>query len=153
MLKKNEVIPADVVILSSSQTDGSAYMQTSNLDGEKTLKRRHSVYETFSKIGVISKNLMPTNLNFDDENIIDKITIPMNIGINVYVEKANRNLYHFEGYCRMKSNDNLGNTAEDDDDSIIPIDGMNFLFKGARIKNTDWVLGLAVYSGKDTKMQ
>lgn len=33
------------------------------------------------------------------------------------------------------------------------IDNINFLFKGAKIKNTDWVLGLVLYTGTDTKIQ
>ena len=38
LIKKAKDIPADLIILSSSNQDGSAYINTSSLDGEKTLK-------------------------------------------------------------------------------------------------------------------
>ena len=33
------------------------------------------------------------------------------------------------------------------------LDNKHFLFKGAKIRNTDWVLGLVLYTGSDTKIQ
>ena len=35
----------------------------------------------------------------------------------------------------------------------IPFDAKNFLFKQARVRNTDWILGYIVYSGRDSKVQ
>lgn len=40
-LSCNEVIPADLLLLHSSDSNGICYVQTSNLDGESTLKHRH----------------------------------------------------------------------------------------------------------------
>ena len=40
-LSCDEVIPADIVLLQTSDEDGLCYVQTSNLDGETTLKQRH----------------------------------------------------------------------------------------------------------------
>lgn len=39
-LSCDEVIPADLLILESSDPNNSCYIQTSNLDGETTLKQR-----------------------------------------------------------------------------------------------------------------
>ena len=42
----NEVIPADIVLLHSSEPEGICYVETANLDGETTLKVRHTVKDT-----------------------------------------------------------------------------------------------------------
>lgn len=39
-LSCDEVIPADILLLKSSDEDNLCYIQTSNLDGETTLKQR-----------------------------------------------------------------------------------------------------------------
>ena len=42
-LSCNEIIPADILLLRSSEENGVAYMETSSLDGESSLKQRHVV--------------------------------------------------------------------------------------------------------------
>ena len=51
LIKRDEDIPADILLLSTSNEDGTAFMQTSSLDGEKSLKPRYAVHETFCAIG------------------------------------------------------------------------------------------------------
>ena len=38
VLNKNDEVPADLVVLATSDQNGEAYIQTSSLDGEKNLK-------------------------------------------------------------------------------------------------------------------
>ncbi|KAG1338873.1 phospholipid-transporting ATPase 1 [Cocos nucifera] len=45
----NETIPCDMVLLSTSDSTGVAYVQTINLDGESNLKTRYAKQETLSK--------------------------------------------------------------------------------------------------------
>ena len=47
---KEDLIPADVLIIKSSLKNGLAYMQTSNLDGENTLKPREALNLTQKKL-------------------------------------------------------------------------------------------------------
>jgi phospholipid-transporting ATPase len=37
-------------------------------------------------------------------------------------------------------------------DKIIPLSIENLLLRGSSLKNTDWVIGLVVYAGHDTKI-
>ena len=39
-IKKNEEIPADMIVVNSSNEDGVIFINTSSLDGEKTLKNK-----------------------------------------------------------------------------------------------------------------
>ncbi|XP_030488822.2 phospholipid-transporting ATPase 1-like [Cannabis sativa] len=69
----NETIPCDMVLLSTSDPTGVAYVQTINLDGESNLKTRYAKQETLSKL--------PEK---------EKIS-----GI-IKCEKPNRNIYGFQ---------------------------------------------------------
>ncbi|KAH1045971.1 hypothetical protein J1N35_036755 [Gossypium stocksii] len=69
----NETIPCDMVLLSTSDPTGVAYVQTINLDGESNLKTRYAKQETLMKI--------PEK---------DKV-----IGL-IKCEKPNRNIYGFQ---------------------------------------------------------
>lgn len=45
----NETLPCDMVLLSTSDSTGVAYVQTINLDGESNLKTRYAKQETLAK--------------------------------------------------------------------------------------------------------
>ena len=45
---KDEVFPADLVLVSTSNPDGKCFVQTSNLDGETNLKQRSASKDTRS---------------------------------------------------------------------------------------------------------
>lgn len=42
---ENESIPCDMLILSTSQEGGIAYVETKQIDGETNLKQKYSIYE------------------------------------------------------------------------------------------------------------
>ncbi|KAG0046130.1 hypothetical protein BGZ83_008670 [Gryganskiella cystojenkinii] len=46
MLKNNQAVPADAIILSTSEAEGSCFIETKDLDGETNLKTRSSLHET-----------------------------------------------------------------------------------------------------------
>ncbi|GFP80645.1 phospholipid-transporting ATPase 1 [Phtheirospermum japonicum] len=69
----NETLPCDMVLLSTSDTTGVAYVQTTNLDGESNLKTRYAKQETQMK-------------NPEEEKLSGLIKC----------EKPNRNIYGFQ---------------------------------------------------------
>ncbi|KAK6928982.1 P-type ATPase, N-terminal, partial [Dillenia turbinata] len=71
-IASNETLPCDMVLLSTGDSTGVAYVQTINLDGESNLKTRYAKQETLSKV--------PEK---------DKIS-----GV-IKCEKPNRNIYGF----------------------------------------------------------
>ncbi|XP_039128740.1 phospholipid-transporting ATPase 1 [Dioscorea cayenensis subsp. rotundata] len=74
-ISANDTIPCDMVLLSTSDPTGVAYLQTINLDGESNLKTRYAKQETLSKT--------PDN------------GIPSISGV-IRCEKPNRNIYGFQ---------------------------------------------------------
>lgn len=48
LLRENEQVPADIVVLATSDPDNMCYLETKNLDGETNLKPRRSVRGTAS---------------------------------------------------------------------------------------------------------
>ncbi|KAK9282793.1 hypothetical protein L1049_011014 [Liquidambar formosana] len=72
-ISANDTLPCDIVLLSTSDPTGVAYVQTINLDGESNLKTRYAKQETLSKL--------PEK---------EKIT-----GL-IKCEKPNRNIYGFQ---------------------------------------------------------
>ncbi|CAI0407542.1 unnamed protein product [Linum tenue] len=73
-VEANDTLPCDMVLLSTSDPTGVAYVQTINLDGESNLKTRYAKQETLSK--------NPENGRFT--------------GL-IKCEKPNRNIYGFHG--------------------------------------------------------
>ncbi len=55
-VKSNQRIPADMVILSTSQEDGSVFIRTDQLDGETDWKLRKSVNFTHNYLKNNSQN-------------------------------------------------------------------------------------------------
>ena len=106
---KEDLIPADVLIIKSSLKTGLAYMQTSNLDGENTLKPREALNLTQLKINNKVQNIKETFDHKDDHFYIE-------------VLQPNKNIYDIEGTTFFDKNKNHINIK-------------NVLLRGARLKN------------------
>ncbi|KAI9891883.1 MAG: hypothetical protein M1814_002268 [Vezdaea aestivalis] len=123
----NDQIPADVVILSTSDPDGACYVETKNLDGETNLKVREAL-----RAGRKVKHARDCE---KCEFTIDS-------------EPPHANLYSYSAVARWKqrdSEDSLQDMAE-------PISIHNLLLRGCSLRNTDWVLGVVVFTGRETKI-
>ncbi|XP_071756362.1 phospholipid-transporting ATPase IA isoform X6 [Centroberyx gerrardi] len=112
-------LPADLVILSSSEPQGMCYIETSNLDGETNLK--------------IRQGLQITAENKDIDSL-------MRLSGRMECESPNRHLYEFVGNIRL------------DGHSTMPLGPDQILLRGAQLRNTQWVHGIVVYTGHDTKL-
>jgi len=83
-IQKNEVIPADVLILKSSASNGFSYLQTSSLDGETGLKPREAVYKM--------------------QNILNEEKDLTNLKGEISVDPPNDNIYAINGSLNYENN-------------------------------------------------
>uniref|UniRef100_A0A8C3LF18 Phospholipid-transporting ATPase n=1 Tax=Chrysolophus pictus TaxID=9089 RepID=A0A8C3LF18_CHRPC len=122
-VKADETFPCDLIFLASSSTDGTCYVTTASLDGESNFKTHYAVRDT-------------TVLCTDEA--IDSLTA------TIECEQPQPDLYKFVGRIIMyRSN------QEPVARSLGP---ENLLLKGATLKNTKKIYGVAVYTGMETKM-
>lgn len=119
---KNEMFPADIVILATSNgSDGHCFIDTKNLDGETNLKYKvaaHAIIGSGEKSG--------------DEGFA---------GLEINVEAPHENMNGFKGsFAFGKSEDKK------------PLFLDNIVLRGCALRNTDWVVGFVCYTGNDTKV-
>jgi magnesium-transporting ATPase (P-type) len=102
-------------------------MQTSNLDGETTLKPREAIYFTQQKLKYSSPKTFRNILN------------PINDNCYIEVDNPSKDIYEIEGTIFFKGKKTY-------------FDSKNILLRGSRLKNVDYVYGAAIYTGSDTKL-
>ncbi|XP_069747994.1 phospholipid-transporting ATPase VA isoform X1 [Narcine bancroftii] len=86
-LRCNEIIPADILLLYSSDPDGLCHIETANLDGETNLKQRQVI-----------KGFTELEAEFD----------PMKFNSVIECEKPNNDLNRFQGYIVYKNDKKAG---------------------------------------------
>lgn len=147
-----EHLPADLVFVASSNEDGLAYIETKQLDGESNLKVKVVPQAVSSAFGSDSSVLL--------------------IKGRIECETPNDRLYKFNGRIVLETVPSAVETpvnTEDSDESgegdevegslagvvmnePISLGPENLLIRGSSIQNTDWVMGIVVNTGKDTKL-
>ena len=119
-------LPCDVMLLSSSEPAGIAYVETSNLDGETNLKLKRALDLT---------HVSPNSLLKDPAAAVRHhyAHIPLE------TEMPNSSLYTFTG------------TIERDGEKC-NVTSDQMLYRGCRIRKVKWVIGVVVFTGKETKI-
>lgn len=123
-IHNNDEIPADVVLLSTSDSDGACYVETKSLDGETNLKVRQSLKCSFR----IRNSRDVTRTKFWLES-----------------EGPHTNLYSYQGNLKWID-------PSDDEMRNEPVTINNTLLRGCTLRNTKWAMGLVVFTGNDTKI-
>jgi phospholipid-translocating ATPase len=142
-LKNNQTIPADVVILATSEADSLCYIETKNLDGETNLKIRNG---------------------FNELSWMKTADDAASLKCELHTEAPNNNLYSFKGYMILPiegppvGDGTQGESSLGTEKAIIrknlklPISINELLLRGCIMRNTDWAIGIVVYTGADTKL-
>ncbi|KAI0266442.1 phospholipid-translocating P-type ATPase [Gloeopeniophorella convolvens] len=124
LLRDNEQVPADIIVLSTSDSDGLCYLETKNLDGETNLKPRKAINATSH---ILSEEDVERSAFILDS------------------EPPHPNLYLYNGVLRFKDIGSGQQKAE-----AVTINEM--LLRGCSIRNTAWIIGLVAFTGQDTKI-
>lgn len=131
LIRSDDQIPADIVVLATSDSDGACYVETKNLDGETNLKVRHAL-----RCGSTIKSA------HDCE------------GASFWIESEGPgpNLYSYNGAARWYHRDasNPGEGEPEIKAEAISIE--NLLLRGCNLKNTDWAIGVVVFTGAETRI-
>lgn len=122
----DDELPADIIILSTSDPDGACYVETKNLDGETNLKVRQAL-----RCGRAMKHARDCERA---QFMIDS-------------EPPQANLYKYNGAIKWEQ-DNNGSKRE----MTEPITIDNVLLRGTNLRNTEWILGVVLFTGHDTKI-
>ncbi|CAG8521260.1 6113_t:CDS:10 [Diversispora eburnea] len=126
----DDFIPADILILSTSEPNSLCYVETKNLDGETNLKIRTSVPET------------------------DHITKPEDCtSIRFYVDSGppTTNLFSYNATVVFPHGLSDRPRSRGGPEKI-PVNLNSMLLRGCVLKNTEWVIGMVIFTGGDTKL-
>jgi len=125
------MIPADLTLLASSTKTGTAFLETANLDGESNLKLRESPAETH--------HLLTTFQEGAAHGALNKANV-RKLALKVVCNPPDAFLYDFHARMEIEGQE-------------IPLGGGHLLQRSTKLRNTKWVVGVAVYTGRETKIQ
>ena len=129
---QDEPFPADLILLDSELPEGICFIETGTLDGEKTLKQKEAPKETKGKF-----------------NEKEEKTQKFELSGKAIADHPNPELYQLNGRMHLVFTTNNSNGQEEYD---IPLDAKQLLLKGAKLKNTRWIIGIVVYTGHNCKI-
>ncbi|CAO3633882.1 unnamed protein product [Cunninghamella blakesleeana] len=199
LLRNDDDVPADIVILSTSENDNICCIETQNLDGETNLKVKQALSATseiksvhdcerakfyiecepphpnlYQFNGALRWNIDNSNINMqydadddqddDDENNNNNsndndIRYPNEVDSdndnndNDIIENSNKNNNNQnDDEIKKVSNPLMKTTSLVSHQKTEAITANNLLLRGSVLRNTGWVIGVAVYTGKDTKI-
>uniref|UniRef100_S4RD30 ATPase phospholipid transporting 11B (putative) n=1 Tax=Petromyzon marinus TaxID=7757 RepID=S4RD30_PETMA len=120
----DETFPCDLVLLSSCNGDGTCHVTTASLDGETNLKTHTALLDTARLQSLLQLSELHATIE---------------------CEQPQPDLYRYVGRMVIHLEDT-------EQDVVRPLGQENLLLRGARLKNTDEIFGVAVYTGMETKM-
>lgn len=128
-IRADEEVPADIVLLSSSDSEGICFVETKNLDGETNLK---------------SKTTLACGHQLQHSRDLK------NTKFWIECDGPNPHLYHFKGTIHYENYDNNKQIIDENEAESISND--NVILRGCTLRNTKWAIGVVVYTGLELKI-
>jgi len=122
MLKADERVPADMILLRSSEESGTVFLRTDQLDGETDWKLRKAV--SFTQMLHNPETALPQ------------------IHAQITAEAPHRNIYSFQGVFEVEREQGVA-AAE-------PL-SLDHTMWGSTILASTWAYGMVIYTGKESR--
>lgn len=125
-IRADEPFPSDIIICATSEPEDVAYVETKNLDGETNLKSRHNVVS----LGHLRSAEACARAS----------------AYRIDADKPESNMYRLNAkITELDEKDEEASRPE-----AISLDTM--LLRGTVLRNTEWVIGIVLFTGRDTKI-
>jgi phospholipid-translocating P-type ATPase (flippase) len=131
MVLVDQPSPADLVMIASSSAGNTAYIQTTNLDGETNFKSRCGIDKAASAIDMMTST--------DRSGPMPEITVK--------AEPPRSDLDWFQGEISFQHFEDSSPKQQVETLSV-----RNFIPREGVVRGTDWIIGIVTYTGKDTKV-
>ncbi|KAI9488071.1 hypothetical protein BDB00DRAFT_792173 [Zychaea mexicana] len=131
LIRNDEDVPADIVILSTSDPDHICYIETQNLDGETNLKVRQALVATSEVNSVKDCQLAEFYIESEPPHV---------------------NLYQYSGVLKWQIQNQQTMESQVAHEKTEAVTYNNILLRGCVVRNTEWVIGVVVYTGDETKI-
>ena len=128
-VENNNQFPADLLLLSTSDENGISYVETKNIDGEINLKFRHA-----------NKSIHDLIYNNDESKLSHLKYVCITKPPNEFIYKFDATLYQTEidGSIVDRNKFELFNIS-------------SLLLRGCTLRQTEYIIGVAIYIGHNTK--
>ncbi|KAF4709555.1 hypothetical protein FOZ62_026086, partial [Perkinsus olseni] len=126
-LRKGDAVPADMVLLSSSDDTGTVYVETKDLDGETNLKAKVCLEET-------------QGLDVRKINAASSARVDEHLCVRITYEQPTASLYSFSGSIGINNEAPLALSAD------------QLVLRGSSIRTTKYAWGVVVYTGHNTRL-
>ncbi|CEP15325.1 hypothetical protein [Parasitella parasitica] len=131
LLRNGDSLPADAVLLSTSDKEGLCFVETKDLDGETNLKPRSSIPQ--------SRHIQ------SGADCLNECHFYLEAG------SPSPDLYKFEGTL-VTLEKAQGSSEKWVKKSKTPIEIDNILLRGHVVRNTKWAIAVVLFTGTDTKI-
>ncbi|TGZ74704.1 hypothetical protein CRM22_000806 [Opisthorchis felineus] len=135
--ERDDAFPCDLVALASSNASTEINVTTANLDGESNLKKFYAVSDTHSAYIKVAPNQFHKHASQFTDMYREMLET---LYVRVDCEQPTADLTKFEGRLSTKRV------------CDIPLNVSNMVLRGSKLQNTDFMVGLVIYTGKDTKL-